>query len=74
MRACRLGGAAFLPVALGILSELMGIPPGKHLIGDGLEVFQYHNDPKHTANVSEIMFGVPVFSGCILIKSQRNNY
>ena len=33
------------------------IPSGKHLIGNGLEVFQYHNDPKHTANASEIIFG-----------------
>ena len=34
------------------------IPSGKHLIGNGLEVFQYHNDPKYTngtANGSEIV-------------------
>ena len=30
------------------------IPSGKHLIGNGL---QYYNDPKHTANASEIIFG-----------------
>ena len=56
MSACSLGGAEFLPVVLGILSELMGsrmlkqyrqvlinyaIPSGKRLIGNGLsEVFQ----------------------------------
>ena len=34
-----------------------GIPYGKRLIGNGLEVFQYHNDSKHTANASEIIFG-----------------
>ena len=33
------------------------IPSGKRLIGNGLQVFQYHNDPKHTANASEIIFG-----------------
>ena len=33
------------------------IPSGKHLIGNGLNVFQYHNDPKHTVNASEIIFG-----------------
>ena len=33
------------------------IPSGMRLIGNGLEVFQYHNDPKHTANASEIIFG-----------------
>ena len=32
------------------------IPSGK-LIGNGLEVFQYYNDPKHTADASEIIFG-----------------
>ena len=30
---------------------------GKCLIGNGLEVIRYHNDPKHTANASEIIFG-----------------
>ena len=33
------------------------IPSGKGLVGKGLDVFQYHNDPKHTANASEIIFG-----------------
>ena len=28
----------------------------KCLIGNGF-IFQYHNDPKHTANASEIIFG-----------------
>ena len=32
------------------------IPSGKYLIGNGF-IFQYHNDPKHTANASEIIFG-----------------
>ena len=31
-------------------------PSGKHLIGNCF-IFQYHNDPKHTANASEIIFG-----------------
>ena len=30
------------------------IPSGKCLIGNSLEVFQYHNDPKHPTNASEI--------------------
>ena len=33
------------------------IPSEKHLIGNSLEDFQYQNDPKHTANASEIRFG-----------------
>ena len=33
------------------------ITSGKHLIGNGLEVFQYYNDPKHTANAREIILG-----------------
>ena len=33
------------------------IPSGKCLIENGLEVFQYHNDPKHTANASEVIYG-----------------
>ena len=60
LSACSLGGAAFLPVVLGILSELMITnvqTDFNQLMSFLLEVFQYHNDPKHTANASEIIFG-----------------
>ena len=49
---------------------------GKRLIGNGLEVFQHHDDLKHTANASEIIFGEKNGEkiGCILIKTQINIY
>ena len=33
------------------------LPSEMCLIGNSLDVFQYHNDPKHIANASEIIFG-----------------
>ena len=53
MRACSLGGAAFLPVVWGILPELYH---SFWKVSDCLEVFQDHNNPKHIPNGGEIIF------------------